>query len=516
MVGRKKDKGAGHRETTSYSYALVRSCSLCRGLAYAQTVASPAPPPPAPTSGTNVQLIPLRVMLEKGIITEAEYQSAVKDMLDTSGARGAAESTSLVYGKWSATLYGFVEPDMIYDSTQSFNDLAGAGLVARPGTYAGNNDRVQFSMRNSRIGFRFRAPEYHGIRASARIETDFLVNPTPIGYTGAAGTESENAFFTNPFMRIRHMYMKIENPIVDVLFGQTWHLFGWQDSYQPNTVQYQGVPGELYARTMQLRISKTAETKDFTFDVAVAAMRPPQRDSGTPEFEGGIHFAVNSWKATQTIGATGTTVSPLSLAVTGDLRRVSLPNFAAKPTYSNDRTSSAIAVDAFIPIIPATKERMGNSLSVQGEFVTGYGIADMYTGLSSGVANPALPAPAGGGAAPTYNPQIDPGIAVYDADGNLHFVQYTTYRIGLQYYLPGLNGKLFISGNYSHTQSSNAIDYGPAAGSLSSLDWWDVNLMGDLTPAVRLGVEYANYRTDYNDNTHASNDRVQVSGFYIF
>jgi hypothetical protein len=454
-------------------------------------------------------------MLDKGIISQAEYESAVRDLQESVGNRGAAEATNFVVGKWSTTLYGFAEGDYIYDTTQSYADIPGEGLVARAGSLAGDNGRTQFSIRNSRIGLRLKAPEYKGIRASAQFESDFVVTVAPVGVTQPY-QETENQFFTNQVLRTRHFFLKVENPVVDLLFGQTWHLFGWQSSYHPNTDQPQGVPGELYSRTPQLRLSKTLKTQDITFDVALAAMRPPQRDSAVPEGEAGVHLAYNKWTATQTLGATGTTVSPLSLAVTGDLRQFSVPALSPTPKFSNGLTTSAIAVDAFAPILPGTEGSKGNSLALLGEFVTGYGISDMYTGLTSGVANPALPAPAAGGTAPTFNPDVDPGFVVYDGGGKLHAVQWTTYRVGAQYYFPELDGKLWISGNYSHIETSNAHFYGAAAATLSHFDWFDANLMGDLTPAIRLGIEYANYKTTYVDGNSPTNHRVYGSAFYIF
>ena len=484
------------------------------------TPAATVAPPQAGTTtvstgdqGGGPQLMTLRLMRDKGIITQAEFESALNDLKESVGEQ-AKNGMNVVVSKWSTTLYGFAEGDYIYDSTQSFKDIPGATLVARPDTYAGQNSRTQFSTRNSRFGLRLKAPEYHGIRESALFESDFVVDVEPIGVTQPYN-ETEGQYFTNPVLRTRHFYLKVENPIVDALFGQTWHLFGWQSSYHPNTDQPQGVPGQLYSRTPQLRLSKTVKTEDITFDVAVAAMRPPQRDSGIPEGEAGLHLAFNKWTGTQTIGATGTTVSPLSVAVTGDLRAFSVPAFAAKPTYSNDLTTTAIAADAFVPVLPGTENDKGNSLSLLGEFVTGYGISDMMTGWQSGVTYPSLPAPMGM-AAPTFNPDIDPGFVVYDSAGKLHGVQWTSYRFGAQYYLPGLDGKFWISGNYSHVQSANAHLYGSATATLSNYDWFDVNMMGDLTPAIRLGIEYANYNTMYSDATHAINHRIYASAFYIF
>lgn len=245
------------RRSRFVTSVLIVSSALASAPAWAQTTSTGDRP-----TGTTVDTMTLRMMLDKGVITQAEYDSAVHDLFDTSGNK-AGESQNLVVGKFSATLYGFAEADFMEDSTQSFSDVAGSGQVARPGTYAGGNPRSQFSVRNTRIGFRFRAPEYHRMRATAQIETDFLgdwANPT---YTGATGQPSENQFFTNPALRVRHAFLKVENPVVDVLFGQTWDVFGGGGVYHPNSVQIQGIPGEIYARTPQLRLSKTVGNKDF-------------------------------------------------------------------------------------------------------------------------------------------------------------------------------------------------------------------------------------------------------------
>ena len=58
-----------------------------------------------------------------------------------------AATLAAVSAKFAATFYGFVEFDSIYDSTQSFNDLAGNGAIARSGTYAGDHGRMIFGAR---------------------------------------------------------------------------------------------------------------------------------------------------------------------------------------------------------------------------------------------------------------------------------------------------------------------------------------------------------------------------------
>jgi hypothetical protein len=488
--------------------------------AVATSLPPAAPPPPAPPATPSlVELTSLRLMRDKGILSQAEYDSAIRDLSETSGAR-APDGGTVVMGKWATTLYGFAEADNIYDTTRSFNDLAGGTQVARAETQAGQNPRFQMGVRNSRIGFRLKAPEVAGaIRTSAMLEMDFLGTQLPVGNSGQAYQGTEGAFFTNPTLRVRHANLKVETPIVDVLAGQYWQLFGWQSAYQPNTVEIQGVPGEIYSRTPQVRISKTIKAHPVTIELAVAAMRPVERDSGAPDGEAGLRLAIDSWTGVQTVGATGSQIAPFSVAVTGLLRHVAVDNYSQTPTYTNSLSMGAIAVDGFVPIIPGSLEHKGNTLSLTGEFATGSGFADMYTSTTGGAGFPAFAAPAGspaGTASTPFAADIDNGIVTYDANGALHSIDWQSYMVGAQYYLPGLGGKMWLSGNYSHMFSDNMHLYGTATKLTSVYDWFDVNVFVDPTPSIRVGAEYANFNTQYVDGAHAINHRVQLSGFFIF
>jgi hypothetical protein len=193
---------------------------------------------------------------------------------------------------------------------------------------------------------------------------------------------------------------------------------------------------------------------------------------------------------------------------------VAVNDYPAQGTNTKDLTLSAIAADAFIPVLPGTKDKKDNSLAFNAEFSTGYGDADMYTGLNGGVAFPAL-------ASPGYAPDIDAGIVTFDYSGKLHGIQYTSYLFGAQYTLPGLDGKMWVSGNYSHLESANTHYYalgtiGSPKSLLAAQDWFDINLFADPVPGIRFGVEYANTKTTYVDGGQAINHRVQFSGFFIY
>jgi hypothetical protein len=466
------------------------------------------PPPPPPKKEPFFGFTTLRLLREKNIISQAEFDSAMRDLHEAVGPRGA-DSTTVVLGKWATTLFGFVQGDIIWDSTQSFNDFGSNFQVARPGTYAAEHSRLQGSIRDSRIGVRVQTPELPWLRASALFELDLL------GPTGNIGsTITENSFFVNPNLRVRHAYFKVETPIVDVVFGQTWHLFGWQPNYIPAVVQWAGIVGELFARTMQLRISKTIKTRPVTIEMAIAGMRPPERDSSFPEFEAGFRLAFNKWTGVHTSYLTSTATVPASIGVSGDLRRYTLPEFAAAPQTTNSQLGLGIAVNAFIPIIPATKERKGNSLSILGEYVTGQGINDLYTGLNGGVANPSLPSTMG--TPPTYASGVDAGLAVYDINGQLQLPRWTTFVVSLEYYLPRVGGRVGLFANVSRSQLHDSQLYANPARVRDNEIFYNGGFFVDITEAIRVGFDYARFDDQYADGVHAINDAFQMSGFLFF
>jgi len=496
------------------------ACAQLTAVAWAQTAPAPAeaPPPVAPAPATTpVPAYPPPADVAPApapapLPPPAPMVAPVAPPAPPAPPVGVAplDGPQPMTSKWATTFYGFAEFDAINDSTQSFNDPAGNAAIAKRTTLAGKNDRTTFGMRNSRIGFKITSPEYHGIKASGVVEADFLGNQA----TGF----SEQQIFSNAGLRVRHFALKVETPVVDMMFGQYWGLFGWQAYFDPNTVEIQGVPGEVFSRTAQARISKTIKAGDTSLDIAVAAVRPPQRNSGVPDGQGGIKFTYGGWKTVRTVGSTGTSADGLSIGVSGVARRFIEPNFNAAPTGRKGKSGFGISIDGLIPVVPGTLENRANSLALTGSFVAGTGIADLYSGLTGGVPiAPALPNPGMVSPAPTYTADIDQGLTTFDSAGNLHTINWQSYIVGAQYILP--IEELWISANYSHMKSSNATRYTDAAGAAKIFNkshWWDVNLFYDMTKAVRFGGEFAQFFQTYGDGKTAKNNRFQFSAFYIF
>jgi len=258
----------------------------------------------------------------------------------------------------------------------------------------------------------------------------------------------------------------------------------------------------------------------MTVEIAIAASRPPDRDSNLPDGQAGVRLTLNDWRGVHTLASTGTTVDGLMVGVSGTLRRLELPapgsNSAAKHT-----SGYGISLDAFVPIIPAKQRDRSNALSITGSWVPrSEGIADLYSSLNFG-----MKAAASTPGATLNSTPIDAGLAAYDTAGRLEAVQSRTWILGVQYYFPA-GGNAWVSANYSQLNSDNAValagigsrdfNASTADGTIKRSRWADANLFYDLTPAVRMGFEYAWFQQTFGDNSVAHNSRYQFSIFYLF
>ncbi|HEY5281209.1 MAG TPA: hypothetical protein VIM14_00325, partial [Polyangia bacterium] len=390
--------------------------------------------------------------------------------------------------KFRVTIYGFVEADYIFDTTRSYDDAIGSSLVARSDTYDGRTGRSQFSMRNTRLGFAFESPAVGELKPSAVIEGDFF------GHQSSPPTNSEGNFFDSPTFRIRHAFVKLQTPYVDVLMGQTYDVFGWQNYFFPCSAEFLGLPNQLFSRHAQLRLSRGFNSEGAVgVEVAAAAVRPAQRDSEVPDGNFGLRLSANHWKGITTPGNVGTVALPLSVGVSGTVRQFKVNKFLPPPAQgSNSVMGWGISVDALVPIIPATSaEDRGNRLTLIGSFVKGAGIADLITS-GGGAKFPMLSNPAQASPPPLYDADIDNGLVSFDRQtGLLHPINWQAFRIGLQYYLPP-SGRVLFSANYTQSHSDNLVKLFPQGGSeiellgsiADTIRYADANLFWDITPAV--------------------------------
>jgi hypothetical protein len=420
-----------------------------------------------------------------------------------------------VVNKWNAQLYGFAELDMIQDTRETMTEVPGNPVLPHAGNnYAADHGRLQLSMRNTRLGFRLSSPEFRGMKGSGLIETDFFGSQP-----NAAGGNSEGGLYNNADLRVRHAWGKLETPYGDVLGGQTWQLFGWQPYFHPNTVELQGVPGQVYSRTAQFRLSETIKTQPLTVELAVAAARPPQRDADLPDGQAGIRFALNDWKGVHTAGGTGTGVDPFMIGVSGVLRGFEVQKAGqANPAVTSKTSGWGVSVDGFVPLIPGTATDRSNALTATGSWVRGAGIQDMYSGFSNGI-GAATASTGGSGGNLAGSDGLDNGLVAFNKANNLTAIQVRSFIVGLQYYTPIDNGAVWLAGTYSQTNSDNAPDL--VAASVGNAVWkrqrWaEGALFWDATQAIRFGGSVGWFEDVLKDNTLAHDQRYQLSMWYLF
>ena len=80
---------------------------------------------------------------------------------------------------------------------------------------------------------------------------------------------------------------KLQSDVIDVIAGQTYDVFGWQNFILPaRTVQFLGVPNQVFSRNTQFRLSKTFGARGpVSVDVAVSAVRPVPTRLGDPRWK---------------------------------------------------------------------------------------------------------------------------------------------------------------------------------------------------------------------------------------
>ncbi|HTM46802.1 MAG TPA: hypothetical protein VL137_17725 [Polyangiaceae bacterium] len=414
---------------------------------------------------------------------------------------------------WKLGFQGFVELDGILDSTQSFSETMSNNTIARPNTIAGDNPRMQWTARDSRLGFKVEAPEFESMKASALLEMDFFG-------TVASNATQDQSYVAGP-IRLRQFYTKLETPIVDVLAGQTQDLYGWGGSgFFPNTPAFLGVLGEVFHRNPQLRLTKVIDGDALGLEAAVAATRPATRDSGAPDLQAGLKLSVNGWKGASAQGPRRAKPAPMAVGVSGVGRRMAVTDFSAVPGDPQVAHGWGAVAQAFVPIIPARGQNLSNTVSVTGEFSLTDGATDLYNTLTGGVLFPALPNPHNTLPAPAYSPNIDQGIVTFDANSKVHTIKWQGLVVNLHYHFPFREGKLLsISGTYSQIKSSNALQLTPTQGRPFVWDkgrYIDATIWCSITPAFQVALSGQTMTQTFGDGVKATNNRGEISTWFFY
>jgi hypothetical protein len=417
-------------------------------------------------------------------------------------------------------LYGFVETDNIYDTTQSYTEEQDS---VAPQTHtvlgktaqnpAGARGRDTMSVRNSRLGLELGVPaQDNGISARAVFEMDFLGNNGTNATPGSApGAQTERDYFNNPTARVRHAFVDVskiltsEN-VLSTKLGQTWSLLGWQPYYFPGEAVVLPGVGQLYRRFAQARFTDTQTFGggDWTFESAVDAAKPAEMNSGSPEWHGGLRVASTKYKGASIAGA-GTSMVGLSAGLSGAL-------IPLRTQSAGSPTGGAAAIDVLVPIIPSKDGKSrDNTLVWAAEGVIGSGVGGLeMAGLTFGV--PGITAANNGGTA------VDSGIAGVDTSGsNIQLIQMRSYRTHLQYSL----ARWSASVGYAQVEARNLDRFGAGAAALTlypKLQYGYVAAFYDAASWLRFAGEVNQTKATFNDpnNRFARNNRYQASAYFLF
>ncbi|MGI5863413.1 MAG: hypothetical protein ACOX6T_15355 [Myxococcales bacterium] len=420
-----------------------------------------------------------------------------------SSVRADEPESRPVTSRWSVELYGFVEANAIWDSTQGIPAVAGHPNIAKPNTFEGSHPQLQFSLQNTRVGLRIGGPEIGRVTTEGVVEADFRGNqPAEV---------SETSLFNNPALRLRRSFVRLGLGSFHLLAGQEWALFGFQSDFAPNIVATPSIPGQPSSRIAQLRLSQDFDWEPASLVLALAAARPPQSAAAFPDFQAGTRLLINRWKGWYTPGHMKTKFVEASVAVSATVRKLEQPALVPNPGASTPVESAigwGVSVDAIVPIIPRTAKDRGNALTAVGSWITGQGISDLFTRLNGGFNFPAnLP--------PGYPLEIERGLAWFDEAGQFEAIAWRMWRANLQYYLPPA-GEVWLSANVSSVRSPNIFSFGPRASLWDHMVWAEGALFWAPVPALRFAVAYDWYRERYGDGVVAINDRVQLSAWLVF
>ena len=211
--------------------------------------------------------------LETAQAQNADATAAVLASIPTQVATAvdaAKPKTDAIYYKGvKITLGGFAEADSIYRSRDTANDLATSwNSIPFANTRTGHESQLAFTGRQSRITGLVEGNPTPDVRLSYYGELDFQ------GAAQSANLNQSNSF--NP--RIREMYgtVDMDNSGWHFLAGQNWSLATMnskgitpRNEVQPMVIDSAYVPGYVYLRQPQFRITKDFLNKSLWFAVSV-------------------------------------------------------------------------------------------------------------------------------------------------------------------------------------------------------------------------------------------------------
>lgn len=435
---------------------------------------------------------------------EARMKKVIVVMLALFLAVPAITYAGSVTSKYDVTIGGYVKFDMGWSNQNLGPDYATAARAS----LASNQNKLDeygntyFYAGETRLNMLVKGPDAWGAKTGAFIEGDFR---------GASIGSTAGVF------ELRHAYMKFDWAQDNLIVGQTWN--EWGMIFTGPTLGFNELTDVMKgARQPQVRWTHSIN-KNFSFFVgiyseynttnAATAAGSAQNDNARslmPHYMGEFKWQTDS------CGKIGPWMTQLAFGgFYGQERATWLDTTGTKWTDEKANTWM-MALKGFIPIIPEKKGNKAGAFALTG--------AAFYGQLSTGsvyltsTTNPYFTGSTTNGTRNVFVPKTYGGWG------------------GLTYYF---TDAVSINGIYS-TRSSNFSQYAanntPAGNnSVRTNQMYLVNLMWDVNPAVRLGLEYSRYVTGYGgygaDATNGAvaaglldsggkSDNVRIGAYYFF
>lgn len=381
---------------------------------------------------------------------------------DAMAAETIADADHLEISGTKLKFYGFVRLDALYsDSRLSHNQFP--MFVRREDKALGdknNDEHLDMHPRLTRFGFdmtRDSIPQLEGFKAAGKFEIDWQNRAT----TETVESESRQ------LPRLRHAFLKISNESFSLLAGQTWDLISpLFPSVNSDSLMWNS--GNIGDRRPQLRVTY-APAPDVSVEFALARTgavdlkdldsngRRDGDDSGLP-------------MAQFRIGAASLLNEAVIIGLWGHR---ALEETDTKVGGDDEFTSNSIGVDINV--------RMLSALSIASELWKGRNLSDIRGGIGQGVNSAA-------------------GDEI-DSQGGWLEANYNASESATLFAGYGLD---------------NPDDGDLSAGSrkLNTARWLGVRY--DLGGGISAGLEYINWRTDYDNQGDGDANRYNIYFAYKF
>jgi hypothetical protein len=410
--------------------------------------------------------------------------------------------------RWDLTIGGYVKMDVGYVTQGQGADYRAASRGSIPGSQNVTDEYANlfWSGGETRLNFAIKGPDGMGAKTAAFVEGDFR------GTTGGSTTDGT--------FGLRHAFMTFDWANNQLLLGHTWQPWGLIPSFQILAFS------ENHFFKGATRVPQVRYTQKFTkeFTAVFAASSPDSTQALNSGYAAGAaangvsdqtrslvpDVSLEFKYATDKCGKIGPWMLQFGLAgMAGKEKHTYITAGAAQDTSVNRWGASFWG---YIPIIPDKKGNKAGALGLTGNVFAGQGL---------GIYLPAYP---GGGLTGSYDTTNTNQFGGYPTA----FGAWTqlTYYFTDQFFANALYG--FQQNNYSDAYSNTInpaiLTTSTYANGVKNLQNYVFNVMYDVNPAVRFGLEYTYVTTAYAgynaavpaSDTKGSFQAVRFGAYYFF